>query len=98
MILEDSGYLDRLFKRAQEDKLAPHEFMLANYYAYGKPKDTVKHESEIRKAMIMMIIGDASDPLARTDVPAKRQAILPAVKDLDEVSFELGDVTLDDKA
>jgi hypothetical protein len=47
-VLENPKYRAHLMRGAEEDKLAPHEFLMLHQYAYGKPKDTVAIEDQRR--------------------------------------------------
>jgi hypothetical protein len=90
-VLENPKFREHLVCRAEEDKLAPHEFVMLHQYAYGKPKDTVAIEDQRRSPVQMVILGDFSDPLTRPEAPQRRLPA-PPTTNLPEVGFTLEDL------
>jgi hypothetical protein len=88
-VLENPKYREHLVRRAEEDKLAPHEFLVLHQYAYGKPKDTVAIEDQRRAPTKIVILGDFSDPLARP--PQSKRSLPEPPPPRDEVAFTLED-------
>jgi Family of unknown function (DUF5681) len=86
-VLENPKYREHLVRRAEEDKLAPHEFVMLHQYAYGKPKDTVAVEDQRRAPTQIVFLSDLGDPLTRPHQP-KRTLPEPSPP-RDEVAFTL---------
>lgn len=89
-VLENPKFREHLVRRADEDKLAAHEFVMLHHYGYGKPKDTVAIEDQRRSPNQIVILGDFSDPLARPEEPKRRLPEPPPP--MDEVAFTLEDL------
>jgi hypothetical protein len=92
-VLEDPNYREALRERARQDKLAPHEFTLLHYYAYGKPTEAVKDQGDTNRRLVQMVfLGPMSDPLAH-DAREKARPLpaLPRPMPDDEVGFSMDD-------
>jgi hypothetical protein len=87
-VLENPKYREHLVRRAEEDKFAPHEFVMLHQYACGKPKDTVAIEDQRRAPTQIVFLRDRGDPLG----PQQPKHNLPEPPPpRDEVAFTLED-------
>jgi hypothetical protein len=62
-IVEDMDYVDSLKRRVKAGR-APHMETLLFHYAYGKPKETVKHEGGDGGPLVTRVIHTFTDDAA----------------------------------